>query len=77
MKVLKDGDMESDKITLTKCVKVTRPDSHGEKFGCWYDLAHFSAEAEFDGAETGERIVLELCELTQAEIDAMPEFPGW
>ena len=58
-------------------VKVTRPDSHGEKYGCWCALSGFSAADEFDGAEIGERITLELCELTQAEIDAMPEFNGW
>ena len=58
-------------------VKITRPDSHGEKFACVYPLAAFSATDEFDGAEIGERIVLELCEFTQAEIDAMPEFEGW
>jgi hypothetical protein len=58
-------------------VKVTRPDSHGEKYGCWYPLKAFRAADEFDRAEMGERLVLELCEFTQAEIDAMPEFEGW
>lgn len=58
-------------------VKVTRPDSHGEKFYCAYPLAGFSASDEFDGAEIGERVTLKLCEFTQAEIDAMPEFEGW
>jgi hypothetical protein len=58
-------------------VKVTRPDGHGEKYGCWMPLAAFSAADEFDGAEIGERITLELCEFTQAEIETMPEFEGW
>lgn len=58
-------------------VKVTRPATHGEKFGCWMPVENFSASDEFDGAEVGERIVLELCELTRDEILAMPEFEGW
>ena len=58
-------------------IKVTRPATHGDKYGCWSPLKGFSVEAEFDGAEVGERIVLELCELTRDEILAMPEFEGW
>jgi hypothetical protein len=61
----------------TPYLKVTRPASHGEHYGCWMPLKAFSAADEFDGAEPGEKVVLELCEFTQAEIDAMPEFAGW
>jgi hypothetical protein len=60
-----------------RCVKVTRPDSHGERYYCLYRLASFSASDEFDGAENGERITLELCELTEGELSAIPEFEGW
>ena len=59
-----------------QCVKVTRPDSHGDDW-CLYRLAGFSAADEFDGAELGERVTLELCEMTEAELDALPEFGGW
>jgi len=32
---------------------------------------------EFDGAEIGDEVVLELCEMTREEIDTLPEFDGW
>lgn len=34
-------------------------------------------DAEFDGSEDGDRITIELASMTQAEIDALPEFEGW
>ncbi len=58
------------------CVKVTRPETHAGLW-CVYRLASFSAADEFDGAEVGEMITMELCEMTQAELDALPEFTGW
>jgi hypothetical protein len=58
------------------CVKVTRPDTHGEDW-CLYRMAGFSVADEFDGAEVGERITLELCEMTEEEIKALPDFQGW
>jgi len=60
-----------------KCVRVTRPDSHGAKYFCIYRLASFSAADEFDGAENGEQIVLELCEMTEAALKELPDFEGW
>jgi len=33
--------------------------------------------AEFDGAEIGEAITVELCEMTEQELDDLPEFEGW
>lgn len=59
------------------CVKVTRPDSHGEKFSCTYRLQGFSAADEFDGADIGEKITLELIEMTDEEYTALPDFEGW
>jgi hypothetical protein len=60
-----------------KCVKITRPESHGEKFSCICPLADFSAADEFDGAEPGEKITLELAEMTEEELKALPDFGGW
>lgn len=57
------------------CVKVTRPDI-GDMW-CLYRLAQFSAADELDGAEIGEKVVMELCEMTDEEINALPEFEGW
>ncbi len=58
------------------CVKVTRPDTHGNLW-CLYESAKFNATDEFDGAEVGEQIVLEYCEMTREELDKIPEFTGW
>jgi hypothetical protein len=66
--------MTTDKI---RCVKVTRPDSHGDRFFCAYKLDGFSAKDEFDGADNGEKITLELCEMTADEYDALGDFEGW
>jgi len=61
--------------TKIRCVKIRRPDSHGQMW-CCVRLEHSLAD-EFDGAEPGERIEVEYCELTQEEFDALPEFNGW
>lgn len=58
-----------------KMVKVRRPEL-GDHW-CASHLQGFDLAAEFDGAEIGEKIEIELCEMTQEEIDAMPEFEGW
>jgi hypothetical protein len=34
-------------------------------------------EDEFDGAEIGETIVLTYCEMTEEDLEEMPEFEGW
>jgi hypothetical protein len=59
-----------------KCVKVRRPDSHGNMW-CICQMKGYAIADEFDGAEVGERIELEYCEMTQEELDALPEFEGW
>jgi hypothetical protein len=60
-----------------KCVKITRPDSHGPKFGYICILDGFSARDEFDGAEVGEKVTLELLEMTPEELAALADFGGW
>lgn len=60
-----------------KCVKIRRPETHGPKMWAAMPLTAFSALDEFDGAETGDRVELELCEMAQEELDALPEFDGW
>jgi len=36
-----------------------------------------SAEAELDGAEVGDFVKLTLCEMSEDEYNALPEFMGW
>lgn len=62
---------------MVPCVKITRPDLDDGRSSCFYPMAVFSAADEFDGAEIGEKITLEYCEMTQEELDALPEFEGW
>lgn len=57
-------------------VKITRPDSHGGNF-CAYPYRTFSIDSEFDGAEIGDKIVLELIEMTHEEFEDLGDFEGW
>ena len=56
-----------------KCVKVSYQGS-----GYVLPLTEFSS-LQYDVVEfdPGEKIELEVCEYTQAELDAFPEFEGW
>jgi hypothetical protein len=54
--------------------KVTRPD-YGKQFciyQSWTDVA-----SEFDGADWGDIIHVEIARMTPAELDALPDFEGW
>lgn len=57
-----------------KVFKVTRPD-HG-KANCIH-REWDSVESEFDGAELGEQIIVELVEMSAKQLDALPDFAGW
>lgn len=61
---------------IIRCVKVTRPETHGAQ-NCIYSLDKFSAFDEFDGADPGEKIQLELLELPEDVFQALPDFTGW
>ena len=57
--------------------KVTRPD---EGFGgnwCVYRDWDSVRDAEFDCADPGDKITIELAEMTKEELDGLPEFEGW
>lgn len=60
-----------------RCVKVTRPLMDDGRASVTYRLESFSASDEFDGAEFGDVIKLELLEMTEEAFDALPEFEGW
>lgn len=59
-------------------VKITREDTGG----CYIqpytprDVMNV-IDGEFNGAEPGDKIILELIEMTDAEYEALPEFQGW
>lgn len=59
-----------------RCLKVTRPDTHGDQFNCIVQMNHSLAD-EFDGAEPGERVCFELCEMTEQEFKDLADFEGW
>jgi hypothetical protein len=59
-----------------KCAKIRRPESHGSLW-CLVRLAGYSLSDEFDGAEVGETLEIEYCELTEKELSELPDFPGW
>ena len=58
------------------CVEVRRPDTHGG-MACTWKMKDFDIQAEMDGSEVGEEIVLRYVELTDAEFTALGEFDGW
>jgi hypothetical protein len=63
-----------------RCVKETRPDYDDGRDHCIWRLDKpyaLSLEDLFEGADVGEKVDLELCEMTEAEIEALPEFEGW
>lgn len=58
------------------CVEVRRPDTHGG-MACTWKMSDFDIQAEMDGCEVGEEIVLRYVELTDAEFTALGDFDGW
>lgn len=58
------------------CVEVRRPDTHGG-MACTWKIKDFDIQAEMDGCEVGEEIVLRYVELTDAEFTALGDFDGW
>jgi hypothetical protein len=41
-------------------------------YRAWKDV-----EAEFDGAEVGDSILVTLSDMSQEELDNLPDFAGW
>lgn len=60
-------------MTISK----SRPQSHGEEYGCIYKIDAFSAKDEFDGADEGDAVVLTLVALKESEYNNISEFGGW
>jgi hypothetical protein len=56
------------------CYKVTRADYPGNSctFRDWDAI-----NAEFDGAEVGDKITIELLQMTETELENLPDFEGW
>jgi hypothetical protein len=55
--------------------KVFRPDEGG-KYWVTRDWASI-LDGEFDGAQNGDRIIIELGEMTEHAIAKLPDFDGW
>lgn len=58
-----------------KLLKMTRPDVRLDHW-CIVGLNH-SLQDEFEGAEVGDSICIEVVEMTDEEFKALPEFEGW
>ena len=59
-----------------RAFKVFRPDFFGNRF-CVYRDAATIADAEINESEVGDLIRIEVIEMAEAELDALPEFDGW
>jgi hypothetical protein len=55
--------------------KVKRPD-YGNKWCIYRDWATV-LDGEFDGAEVGNVVHVEMAEMSEAELEQLPEFEGW
>lgn len=63
---------------MIPCIKETRPDVDGGRSFCiWRIDQAFNIADLFDGAEVGDKVVLEYCEMTEDLLEALPEFEGW
>ena len=65
-------------MAKVKCVKELRP-ATGDDSCIWrLDKPEtFSLADWFDGVEVGEQVIFVCCEMTEKELDALPEFGGW
>lgn len=59
-----------------KYVKVTRSDVGGNYYQPLTEIGG-AISGEFDGSEPGDKITLELSEMTEDEFNKLPEFQGW
>jgi hypothetical protein len=66
-----EDEMNEKKLRV---FKVFRPDLSGQ---CWIAREFSVIENEFDGAEPGDKIIIEITEVTDDEINKLPEFEGW
>ena len=57
-----------------KVYRITRPDCGSQYcvYRFWTDV-----EAEFDGADEGDTIHVQMVFMTEAQLEALPDFPGW
>lgn len=58
-----------------KVFKVFRPDCGGQHW-ITRDWATIQ-DGEFEDGEPGDRIIIELAEMTEDQIEKLPEFEGW
>jgi len=60
---------------IKKYVRITRKESAGY-IQPLNELAT-ALDGEFDGAEVGDQVTLELIEMEESDYEALPEFGGW
>ncbi len=60
------------------CLKESHPDVDDGRTSCiWRMDVKGNLETILDGAEPGDRIILDVVEMTEADLEALPEFEGW
>jgi hypothetical protein len=67
-----DSGVDETKVRVFKVYR------EGEGGKCWIarNLAEVE-DAEFDGSDIGDRIIIELGQMTEHEIEKLPDFDGW
>ena len=67
-----DSGMNDKKV---RAYRVTRSDYPGNN--CTYRNVDTLIDGEFDGAEVGDKITIELVEMTEDQLESLPDFEGW
>lgn len=62
---------ERDHVTVYKVFRVGEGGKHAV-YTKWCEV-----ESEFDGAEFGDRIIVEMASMTEQEVKDLPDFKGW
>jgi hypothetical protein len=57
--------------------KLRIPEAGGNKWCAFSANARDGLMAEIELLEIGDHLEIEACEMTQEEVDALPEFEGW
>ena len=68
---MSDSGTDERKVTV---YKVFRPDCGGLH---WITRDWQTVLTEFDGGEMGDRIIIELAQMTETQIAELPDFEGW
>lgn len=60
-----------------KVYKLSMPDTFGLRFCSFPESAKDALMTEIENTEIGDKLVIEVIEMTEEEYSKLPEFDGW